>query len=205
MEIELLPLPQPLPSSVENLNLNLSLTEINAICLQDKSKLEIFNQPEFWRDYFAKHKLCILEQGSSPASWSTIFRKTRESCLVVNFLFAKVFPDTIILNYQMQGEENPKHFVPLDADLLKKVFLRLHLSQREKKPFSFTSLGLFNMCRDESKIIFTLSFTKKGNYLASFHEHVNQDAKNKIVEQELSAVEAKQLALSVFYFYLNPR
>jgi hypothetical protein len=220
MEIELLPIPVslkedgdkedlPSPLAFEE-HLNLTPTEINAICLQDKSKLEIFNKVEFWQSYFSKRKLTLLEHGSNPASWSIIFRKTRDSCQVANFLFAKVFPNSTILEYELKGEENPEHFSKIlgqpdsliRPDLLKKVFLRLHLNQREKKPFSFTSLNMFNMCYDESKIIFTLSFSKKGNYLASFCEHVNSDAKNKIAEQELNPEQAKGLTLSIFYFYL---
>nr|WIL03317.1 hypothetical protein Cbor_94 [Cedratvirus borely] len=193
--------------------INLSPTEINAICLQDKSKLDIFSKEKFWKVYFDKRKLPLLEVGDNPSSWSLIFRKSRDSSQVVNFLFAKLFPNSTILEYEMKGDENPEHFskstemsgnstILIRSEVLKKVFLRLHMSQREKKPFSFTSLNMFNMCRDESKIIFSLSFTKKANYLVSFCEHVNQDSKNKIVEQELTPDQAKKLALNVFYFYI---
>lgn len=222
MEIELLPIPQTL--SVEETlplvpfqeYLNLSPTEINALCLQDRSMLDTFNKLEFWQSYFSKRKLTLLETGSHPASWSTIFRKSRDSCQVTNFLFAKVFPHSTLLEYELKGEENPEHFTKfvnlgkalpestflLKDSLVKKVFLRLSLAQREKKPFSFTSLNMFNMCRDESKIFFTLTFTKKGSYLASFSELVNRDAKNNIAQQELTPDQAKKLALNVFYFYI---
>ncbi|SHO33149.1 Hypothetical protein BQ3484_81 [Cedratvirus A11] len=222
MEIELLPIPKHVDYLQETLSLakseftdyiNLSPTEINAICLQDKSKLDIFSKERFWQVYFNKRKLPMLEKGSNPASWSLIFRKSRDSSQVVNFLFAKLFPNSTILEYEMKGEENQTHFsnfiemagnstILIRPEVLKKVFLRLHMSQREKKPFSFTSLNMFNMCRDESKIVFSLSFTKKANYLVSFQEQVNQDAKNKIVEQELTSDQAKKLALNVFYFYI---
>jgi hypothetical protein len=211
MEIELLPIPKPVPKEdleqvpSEDFYLDLKPTEINAICLQDKKKTDFFNK-EFWERYFNKHKLSILEQGSNPASWSTIFRKTRDSFQVINFLFAKVFPGTVILEYEMKGDENPEHFSKgLQSDSLKKVFLRLHLSQREKKPLSFTNLNFFNMCHVESKIVFSLSFSKKGNYLACFREFIDGNAKNKILVQQLPLDKAKQLALSVFYFYLDPR
>lgn len=147
-------------------------TNILLRCSQEKLLLDFCNKEEFWRIYFDRRNVPLLEKGDNILSWMAIYNKSRQVYQTVNFLFSNLCPNKVILNHTLSGEESKRIFLHLPQDMLDKAF---HLGT-----------GTEFYIRINSKGIITALFSNAGILL----------------EEELNLSEAVELASSVFYHLL---